>query len=212
MNKQLITLCVLSAGSLPAGEHVSIGVRGGVPITDAFDVVRGGDPQYTFDTKRYVVGPAFEAHVVNQFTIQADALYRRLGYQYTSVGPVTYANTVANAWEFPVQAKFEILPGPIRPFVSGGGSFRHLTGVKQIRQVISGATFNQVEVTGFPEFNKRNDIGFVFGAGISFKLGGVRISPEFRYTRWGGEAFRDPVRSVLRTNRNQGDFLLGLTF
>jgi hypothetical protein len=43
-------------------------------------------------------------------------------------------------------------------------------------------------------------------------MGRVRISPEFRYTRWGGENLRDPISALLRTNRNQGDFMLGLTF
>jgi len=28
----------------------------------------------------------------------------------------------------------------------------------------------------------------------------------------GSEAFRDPARTLLRTNHNQGDFLLGFTF
>jgi len=47
---------------------------------------------------------------------------------------------------------------------------------------------------------------------VEFKLGHVRITPEFRYTRGGSENFRDPVASLLRTNKNQGDFILGLTF
>ena len=38
------------------------------------------------------------------------------------------------------------------------------------------------------------------------------MTPEFRYTRWGSENFRDPVAALLRTNKNQGDFILGLTF
>jgi hypothetical protein len=37
------------------------------------------------------------------------------------------------------------------------------------------------------------DIGFAFGAGIALKFGRVRISPELRYTRWGGENLRDEV-------------------
>ena len=68
------------------------------------------------------------------------------------------------------------------------------------------------ELPSAVEFNKRNDIGFAAGFGVAFKAGPVRISPEFRYVRWGSENFRDPIGSLLRTNRNQGDFLLGLTF
>jgi hypothetical protein len=40
----------------------------------------------------------------------------------------------------------------------------------------------------------------------------VRIGPELRYTRWGSENFEDPVSSLLHTNRNQGDFLIGILF
>jgi opacity protein-like surface antigen len=197
---------------LSAGERVSFGVKGGVPITDAFDAVRGTSAAYFTDTKRYLVGPTFELHLPARFSIEVDALYKRVGYQYEANGPQVYAKTVANSWEFPLLGKFEILPGPVRPFVDAGVTIRNLSGIKQIRQTISGATFNQVEIDNAVEFNKRNDVGFAFGFGLAFKLGAVRISPELRYTRWGGENLRDPVDALLRTNRNQGDFMLGLTF
>lgn len=211
-NLLLLSCLLVPAHSLRAGEHVSIGARGGVPLTDAFDVARGSSSAFFTNTKRYIVGPTVEIHLPARLSIEVDALYRRLGYHYNAAGPVTYAKTVANSWEFPVLGKFEILPGPIRPFVDAGASFRHLSGVRQIREVISGATLNRVEIDSFPEFNKRNDIGFTCGIGIAFKAGPLRVAPEFRYTRWGGETFRDPVQSLLRTNRNQGDFLIGITF
>ncbi len=197
---------------LCAGEHVSVGVKGGVPITDFVDAARGTTSAYFTSTHRYLVGPTVEFHLPARFSIEVDALYKRVGYQFEANGPVIFSKTVANSWEFPVLGKFEILPGPVRPFIDAGANFRHLSGVKQIQQTISGATFNQVEVNGATEFNKDYDIGFTFGFGVAFKLGPVRISPEVRYTRWGGENFRDPIESLLRTNRNQGDFMLGLTF
>jgi opacity protein-like surface antigen len=121
---------------------------------------------------------------------------------------VAATRTVANSWEFPATVKWEVIPGPIRPFVDAGASVRHISGIGQIQSVANVVT----DIDSAPEFNKRNDIGFVFGGGVAFKLGRVRISPEFRYVRWGSESFRDPVRSLLRTSRNQGDFLLGFTF
>jgi hypothetical protein len=127
-------------------------------------------------------------------------------------GTVT-AQTVANSWEFPLLVKWAFLPGPIRPFVDAGASFRHITGVDQFRQtllVIGGQTNSSTSNPA--ELNKSTDAGFVFGGGLEFKLGKLRITPELRYTRWGGEVFRDPVNALLQTNRNQGDFLLGITF
>jgi hypothetical protein len=188
---------------------VSVGVRAGVPITDAFETFRGNESRYFTNTKRYVIGPTVEFHLPWRFSIRVDALYRRLGYAYEQIRPgVTATRTVANAWDFPATVKWEILPGPIRPFVDAGASVRHVSGVSQVRSVANLVT----DLNSAPEFNKRNDIGLVFGGGLAFKFGRVRVSPEFRYVRWGSEAFRDPVNLLLRTNRNQGDFLLGLTF
>jgi opacity protein-like surface antigen len=207
-----LALLTLIPALLCGGEFVSLGVKGGVPITDAVDAVRGTNASYFTDTKRYLVGPTFEVHLPARFSVEVDALYKRIGYQYQASDPFVHSKTVANTWEFPLLGKFEILPGPVRPFVDAGVSFRHLTGIRQVRQTISAGTFQQVELNNAAEFNKRNDVGFAFGAGIAFKMGPVRVSPEFRYTRWGSENLRDPVGALLRTNRNQGDFMLGLTF
>jgi opacity protein-like surface antigen len=210
--RSLAILVALAPALLSAAERVSIGVKGGVPITDAVDAAKGTNSAYFTDTKRYLVGGTVEFHLPARFSIEVDALYKRIGYQYDASGPFVYSKTVANSWEFPLLGKFEILPGPIRPFVDLGVNIRHLGGIKQIRQTISGATFNRVELNNAVEFNKRNDVGLTGGFGVAFKIGRVRISPEFRYTRWGGENLRDPINALLRTNRNQGDFMLGLTF
>jgi opacity protein-like surface antigen len=210
--KGIAVLGILLPTIMWGGEVVSIGVKGGVPITDAVDTFRGESRAYITNTKRYLVGPTFELHLPARFSIEIDALYKRLGFQYEDLGGAERSSTVANSWEFPVLAKFEILPGPIRPFVDAGASFRHLSGVRQIRQTVSGATLNQVEIENPAEFNKKTDIGFAFGGGVALKFGPVRLIPEFRYTRWGSENLRDPIGSLLRTNRNQGDFILGLTF
>ena len=203
-------LSAISAFAQP----VSIGVKGGVPITDALETARGNNAAYFTNTHRYVVGPTIEFHFPARFSLEIDALYRRLSFDFSSTAPPppTFTATRANSWEFPVLGKFEITPGPVRPFVDAGVSIRHITGIKQVRQVISGTTLGTVEVNNPPQFNRETDVGFVFGGGVTFKLWRVRISPELRYTRWGSENFRDPVGSLLRTNRNQGDFLLGFTF
>jgi hypothetical protein len=206
---KLIFLFVGCVGML-WGQPVSIGVKGGIPITDAFETIRGNEASYVTNTKRYLIGPTVEFHLPARFSIEVDALYKRLGYEYQQgLNPdVVTRRTVANSWEFPLLVKWEVLPGPVRPFVDVGGSIRHISGIKQIRDVQGVFT----ETNNAVEFNKRNDIGLVFGAGVAFKAGRVRISPEFRYVRWGSENFRDPVRSLLHTKRNQGDFLIGFTF
>ena len=216
MNAKLKFL-VLTVGSvLPAlAQPVSIGVKAGVPITDAFETFRGNSSAYATNTKRYLAGPAIQFNLPAGFSIEVDALYKRLGYQYDQslANGTIYARTVANSWEFPGLVKFAFLPGPVSPFVAAGGSLRHVSGIKQLRRTINaGLAPIDVQLSTAPEFNKRTDGGFVYAGGVEFKVGRVRVTPELRYTRWGGENFRDPVNALLRTNRNQGDFLLGFRF
>lgn len=214
MRKSLILIvgCVVVSSMLYGqdedGKKVSIGVKAGVPITDAFETFQGNDAHYFTNTKRYLIGPTIEFHLPYRLSIEVDGLYKRVGYEYQQLPEGVAARTVANSWEIPGLLKWEILPGGFRPFVLTGASLRHITGINELREVAG----TVVELENAPEFNKRNDVGFVFGGGVAFKMGPVRISPEFRYVRWGSEAFRDPVNSLLRTNRNQGDFLLGFTF
>lgn len=208
--KLALLVCALAVGAV--AQPVSFGVKFGVPVTDALETFQGNQAAYVSNTHRYLVGPTVQLNLPFRFSIEVDALYRRLGYEYNQFagpGSPTSTRTVANSWEFPVLGKYAIWGGPARPFIDAGANFRHISGVDQIRNGISALN---IPVNPVPEFNKDNDIGFVFGGGVEFKLGHVRITPELRYTRWGSENFRDPVAALLRTNKNQGDFILGLTF
>jgi len=207
-----ITLLVFTAVVTAAAQPVSVGVKGGVPITDFFDAVHGNQAAYASNTHRYLVGPTVQFNLPLRFSIEIDALYRRLGYDYNQFagpGSPTFTSTTANSWEFPVLGKWAVFPGPVRPFIDFGANFRHISGVNQIQDTASAVGVN---VGTVPEFHKATDIGATFGAGVEFKIGWLRVTPEFRYTRWGSENFDDPIGTLLRTNKNQGDFMLGLTF
>ncbi len=210
MRLLFVPILLLSSISVFA-QPFSIGVKGGVPITDAFNSVQGQEASYFTNTKRYLIGPTGQVNLPLGFAVEVDALYKRLGYQYLAnptTGTVT-AQTVANSWEFPILVKWALPVESLRPFVDAGATFRNISGVHQVQQVFgvgSSSTDNPVE------FHKSTDEGFVFGGGLEFKLGHLRISPELGYPLWGGENFLDPVSALLRTNRNQGDFLLGITF
>jgi opacity protein-like surface antigen len=207
-----ISLLLCAAALTVAAQPFSVGVKVGVPVTDALETFRGNQSAYVTNTHRYLVGPTVQLNLPFRFSIEVDALYKRLGYQYNQFagpGSPTTTRTTANSWEFPVLGKYAIFGGPLRPFVDAGANFRHISGVDQVRDTLSAVNVN---VNPVPEFNKDNDTGFVFGGGVELKLGVMRITPEFRYTRWGSENFRDPVAALLQTNKNQGDFMLGLTF
>ncbi len=207
--KLSLLLCSLTIAA--AAQPVSIGVKAGVPITDALDAARGNQAAYVSHTHRYLIGPTVQLNLPFRFSIEVDAIYKRLGFdydQFAGPGSPTVTRTTANSWEFPVLGKYAIFGGPIRPFIDAGANFRHISGVDQVRSTLSSANIS----VSAPEFNKDTDVGFAFGGGIELKLGVIRVTPELRYTRWGSENFRDPVAALLRTNKNQGDFILGLTF
>lgn len=196
-------------------QPVSVGIKGGVPITDAFETLRGNTSSYATNTKRYIVGPTMQVNLPAGFAIEGSALYKRLGYQYNQFSPAASASAsvVSNAWEFPITLKYAFLSTPIRPFVEAGGAFRHVSGIRQIRNTLTTAgNLVNTSLDSAPEFNKRTDVGLVFGGGVELKVKRLRVSPGIRYTRWGSENFRDPVNALLRTNRNQADFLIGILF
>jgi len=206
-----LSLLLCAAALTAAAQPFSVGVKAGVPINDALETFKGNQAAYASNTHRYLVGPTVQLNLPFRFSVEVDALYRRLGYQFDQFagpGSPTSTRTVANSWEFQVLGKYAIFGGPLRPFVDAGANFRHISGVDQVRTTLSAVNVNVNPL----EFNKDNDIGFVFGGGLEVKLGFIRITPELRYTRWGSENFRDPVAALLRSNKNQGDFILGLTF
>jgi hypothetical protein len=60
-----------------------------------------------------------------------------------------------------------------------------------------------------PALHNRNSYGGVAGIGLTFKKGPFELTPEARYTRWANESFQT---TGLRTNLDQGDVLLGISF
>src|SRR5260370_37674480 len=94
---------------------ISFGVKGGVPLTDAFS---GG-------SKNYVIGPMVELKLPVGFAIEADALYRPLNLAVISIFAATF-NDVGSV-EFPILAKYHFLRAPIvKPYAEAGPIFRHV--------------------------------------------------------------------------------------
>ena len=181
-----------------AAEHfLSIGIKGGVPLTDAFSdhTAMGVDTiTHTFsDSKEYVIGPTVELTLPFGFAVEADALYRPLSLATDNTvvpQPLSHFSTNVNSWEFPILGKYHFLHTPVvKPYVEAGPIFRH---------VGSQASY-------------LSNSGFAIGGGIDVKLLLLRITPELRYSRWGGDAhvqFLNAPPSQL----NQAEFLIGISF
>jgi len=189
-------LILLFLMALPgAAELVSFGVRGGLPLSEAFKFQR----PYNARTKLYIVGPTFELHLPLRTSIAFDALYRRLDYDFTT--PTAVAASTANAWEFPVLFKYRLRTGLSRPYVGAGPSYNRITGATRL---LSGIARRNP-----PELSRRTTGGLAMAGGLEIRALFLRVSPEIRYTRRFAENF---AAEQLRTNRNQLNLLLGITF
>lgn len=102
--KLFLPLILLST-SLSA-QSLHFGVAGGASLTNGFQVPK--------DRKDFILGPTAELRLPLGFSLEADALYRRME-----------SNTGLNAFEFPILAKVRLGVLPlIKPFVAGGLSLR----------------------------------------------------------------------------------------
>ena len=196
--RRFIFLLACSLASGYSAERIfSLGIKGGVPLTDAFsDHTSSGVDTVTrtfSDSKNYVIGPSIELNLPFGFSAEADALYRplNLGIDLTVVPqPLRRSVTDINAWEFPILGKYHFLHTPIlKPYVEAGPIFRHV-----------GSRGSQL-----------SNSGFALGGGIDLKLLLVRITPELRFSRWGGDS-DIPNLIAAPSQLNQAEFLIGISF
>lgn len=195
MHRLILLACSLTTAF--AAEHLfSFGIKGGVPLTDAFSdsTTLGVDVfTHTFsNSKNYVIGPTVELSLPFGFAVEADALYRPLNLttDITVVPqPLAHYSTNIASWEFPILGKYHFLHTPVvKPYVEAGPIFRHVGS--------QGPYFS--------------NSGFALGGGVDLKLWLVRLSPELRYTRWGGDAAT--TFTVPPSQLNQAEFLIGISF
>jgi len=180
------------------GQHLlSFGVKGGVPVSDAFSdrTAMGVDViTHPFShSKNYAAGLMLELRLPLGFSVEADALYRPLNLTVdTRVFPsfTSRLSDDVHSAEFPILGKYHFLHAPVvSPYIEAGPIFRAV-----------GARSSYLS----------ND-GFAIGGGVDIKLLVLRISPEIRYSRWGKDA---TVTGFLAapSNINQAEFLVGLSF
>jgi hypothetical protein len=211
-----LILVFLFAALTASPQIFSVGVKGGVPLTDAFETATTGHLSYLSSTKRYTVGPTVEVRLPFRLSVEFDALYKRLDYDSASMGVDTFVRsaTTSNSWEFPLLAKWRLFGGPVRPFVDAGPTFNKLSGISQSIQTLVAPDHLFSSSSNRPsELQNTFRAGVAVGGGIEFGAHHFRISPEVRYTRWGTENFRSLTSSdLLHSNDNQAEFLLGITF
>ncbi len=170
------------------GQTFEYGLKGGVPITNAFQTFTGPIGSVFTDSKGFVLGPMVGLWLPFGLGVEVDALYRPLNYSTQPTGAAASNNTIAN-WEVPVLAKYRLGFPLVKPYIEAGPSFRH----------VSNAGPNL------------SNTGFALGAGVEVGLLKFHVSPELRYTHWGSDGLSQPFPN-LHSGQNQAEFLIGVTF
>ncbi len=172
-----------------AGQLFSVGIKAGVPFTDAFNSFTSGSYNSLAGSKNYIVGPMAELHLPLGLSVEGDALYRPLSFNVQR--PNLVQSNDFSSWEFPLLGKYRFAFPLIKPYVEAGPSFRTLGGL------LGGNLSNA---------------GFTAGVGVELRLARFRIGPEIRYTHWGADASDAASNLGFRSNGNQGEFLVGFSF
>ena len=177
------------------GQHLSAGVVTGAGFTEDFQNefspgLPSGPGFTNYSTpKRYIAGAMVELGIGSHFSLEVDGLFRPLGYTFAGVEPNGSLNSVSPAtvvtWEFPVLAKYRVAFHGVRPFVEAGPSFR---------------------TTGNLNSANPSHYGVTAGLGVELPVGGFRITPAVRYTRWAA----DPEH-VVKTVPNQIELVVGFS-
>ncbi len=219
MRHLILPLFFAAALTAPA-QIFSFGVKAGAPVTSALPYDTG--PHSIVDTGRWTVGPTAEFRLFSHLSFEADALFR--GYRAQSSGGsfilsgtslVSIAGSPFSAsfrqntkeWDFPLLLKYRFQAGPVRPFVDAGFELAHASSDfnNSFVCLASPATCSAADIGSFITSQSRysssvNRHGPVAGAGIEFKFGKIKISPEVRYT------------NLTRPNANEVTVLAGITF
>ena len=188
-------------------QPIGLGIKGGVPFTDLFE---SESNVVQTDTQKYIVGPMVELRLPAGFAIEADALYSKTNFSsiLDAAGSIVTAPFDTNSWEFPILLKKKFGGAnagvaAVRPYIGAGVSFRRLSGISSIGSFITGNRSGSVD---------RNNTGFVAGGGIEFRALFIKIAPELRFTYWGTDHFTEGLANIFKTNKAQGQFLVGFYF
>lgn len=139
-----------------------------------------------------VIGPMVELALSGNWSVEVNALHRKLKYEVRSevpgnfCGVNTFCGGDVSTWQFPVLVKYRFPFQRFKPFAAVGPSFR---------------THNR------PLGSRPSSFGITTGAGIELGAGALYFAPTVRYTRWGVDGL--PFRPTIR---NQVEVLGGIGY
>lgn len=195
--RKVFLLSVISVASA-AAQALSVGLIGGAPFQD---VVTNGNSivnnvQSTAKSPNFTIGPEVQVNLPLSLRLEVDALFRP--YDFDLGLTKSTLSLSGQQWRFPVLLQYRFNAPVVKPFVEGGVSFDHLSG-------ISNAVKSAIQ-SGPGQFLRSSNAGVVLGAGVDVKIPFVRVSGELRYTRETASDF------ATFSNLNQAEVLIGVHF
>ncbi len=188
---------------------MSISVTGAVPISPHSatypEAQIGTNPSIRAKndlySKPYAVGAQAEFFLPFSVSLEAGVLYQRF-HQDMSAGitPIRggsvnfgYSQSLAaNAFLFPLLAKYSFGTKRLRPFVDAGATLRHLdTFVGQGIQLDFYLHPSPAKFQFDPQ--KSVDVAITAGVGVRYRFAIFDIAPEIRYLHWTA-AYEQPVQ------------------
>jgi hypothetical protein len=147
--------------------------------------------------------------------VEADALYRRVGYRWGEIditGATHFERDRANSWEFPMMLRKTLGHGI---YVGVGYAPRTIRGSGHVTATTA-VSINPPAYT-YHEFDTRatweTTHGAVVSAGMEKRLGRIRLAPEVRYVYWNRpsvEIYGSRGFSIVSTQHQVG-LLIGFT-
>jgi hypothetical protein len=187
-------------------QSITIGVTGGGRVTDDMS------GEATSESKRYVVGPAFELGLPLGLGVEVDALYRCDGYRslWGNWAGTSFDRARFNSWEFPMLLTYRVPAPAVKPFAEVGYAPRVGSGTVDSNLLVLFPTQSYQQVHYSAAW--QTSYGLVVGGGVRFGLGRLRLSPQVRYTHWNNAAVSGYYSDgpSYQSTQNQVDVLLGI--
>ena len=223
-----VACLLLAAASSAFAQHISVGIKAGVPLTD---LVRTdtGDVRTSTQTKRYTIGPVVDIGLPLGFGVEFGAMYKRFDQQsfaVTTTGyviideedsyPITQTagiSAVGHSWEFPLAVQYRFFKSAIRPYVEGGVTLNRLSNVYTVQQT----PYPRQPQLPFTIEHVRSSltrVGPLFGMGVDVKLHRIHVTPGLRFTHY--NKLLGQLTSCISgpgcPSNNTVDILVGVTF
>ena len=224
-----VACLLLAAASSAFAQHISVGVKAGVPLTGLLRTEYASGrccQEVPTQTRRYTIGPVVDIGLRRGFGVEFGALYKRFdqqSYTLTTTGftmideetsePIQQTagiSAVGHSWEFPVAVQYHFFKSAIRPYVEGGVSLNRLSNVYSFQNV--SIDFRQLPVTYAPLRGSFTRVGPLFGMGVDVKLRRIHVTPGLRYTHYNRLSLLPTCSGPGCGGSKVVDFLVGFTF